>query len=143
MKVVGGWLLPLVLAVALAGWTVATSDRASRTLGTVWPVVSLLEIIETVPEEVDGLASSLISGTARKLRNCGYRGISFYLGGPDGVPVDARFRDQPQVREVGVLHWSGLVVGIPPDRLWETYGEVQHNCNGVTVISPFFIGVQK
>lgn len=143
MRAVRGWALPLALTTSLCCWSFATSDRASRALGAVWPVVSVLEISNVTAEDVDGLPSSLISGKARKLRDCKYRGVTFYLGGPDGVPIEAKFLDKPQEREVGELFWSGLLVGVTPDRLWEVYGEVTHWCSSIEVISPFFIGGTK
>ena len=143
MKAMHGWPLPLALAVLLGGWTFATSERASRTLGGIWPVVSMLEIEDVEAVDVDGLAATRITGTAHKLRDCVFRGVSFYLHGPDDVPVDAKFIDKPAVNGVGKLEWDGLLVGIEPNRLWETYGEVEHNCSGIAVISPFFIGTKK
>ena len=139
-RLIYGWLLPLFLSVLMAAYWIGQTIPAQRFAGHMRPVVTLMHVESVKATVMDGLPSVVLSGTAEKLRDCTYRAIEWSLGGPYGVPVNAKFMDSPQVNGVGSLRWEALIVGITADRLFETYGEVIHSCWGVTVRTPFYIG---
>ena len=52
-------------------------------------------------------------------------------GGGRSAPVRSYFSDPPQIRHVGRLHWSGLMVQLPRETvLRNSYGDVLHECWG-------------
>jgi len=135
--------LPIILAIAMVGIQVNRLEWAQRIAGGAFPVVTSLIVTSTIPTVIDGADGVMLSGNAEKLRNCTFQGLTWYIGGPYGVPIVARFLDRPAVYGVGHLEWSALVVGITQDRLFETYGEVIHSCWGVMVRTPFYVGGEE
>lgn len=138
-KMITGWFLPLALSGALLLNYLFNAEWFQRQLGTVFPVVSSLEITSVEPTDVDGVEGVKITGDATKLHNCTYEGIDWYLGSPYGVPITAKFLDSPKQNQKGRIHWTNLLVGITPERLSETYGEVIHSCYGVVIRTPFYV----
>ena len=140
MKNLPKWEKVAILLVALTiAFEVARSPFAQRWIGDRFPVVGFLSIENMRVELVDGQVGARISGSANKLRDCTFQSMHWFLGGPWGVPITARFTDPPRKNQPGVLHWSGLLVGISPDRIEETYGEVTHRCGLFLVRSAFYV----
>jgi hypothetical protein len=140
LKSIKGWVLPAVLSVFMVLAWAAQMDTSQRLLGKIWPVVGVLNVESVAPEIFDNLSGVRISGSAEKRRDCVWLGVSWYLGGPNRVPIAAKFSDRPQNNAPGRLHWTGLLVGIEPGRLRETYGEVTHQCGALKVRSRFYAG---
>ena len=140
VRAIRGWWLPIVLAIAMVLYQANRIEWVQRAMGDAFPVVTGLVITSAEPTIVDGANGVMLAGDANKLRNCTYQGLVWYLGGAYGVPITARFLDRPAVNGIGHLSWQAIVVGITPDRLFETYGEVIHSCLGVIVRTPFYVG---
>lgn len=73
-------------------------------------------------------------GRAEKLRDCSFKRIDWYLGPRSGqrVRVSAHFTDPPQIRRVGELRWTGLVINLrPEDVVGNSHAYVYHQCPGL------------
>lgn len=131
------------LFVTWAWWSIQ-SITFQRLLGDQYPVVGYFEIDGMTAEMVDGQSSVKLSGDAEKFRNCTWQSVHWFLSDRNGVPVPSRFLDPPKKNGTGWLHWDGLLVGISPDRITETYGEVTHRCGWFLVRSPFYVrGIER
>jgi len=140
VKVIKGWWLPLVLSAGMAASWANQTEWCQRLMGRMFPVVTLLTVTHAEPVLIDGEEGVKLSGWATKNYNAAYKGVYFNLVSPYGVPLTARFSDKPKNNAAGILHWDMLVVGIPPDRIYEAYGEVKHSFYGLMIRSPFYIG---
>lgn len=119
------------------------SGKAANVIGYHFPVVTPLEITG-VKEVINfGLPSSLIEGTSTKLRDCDQRTMRWYIGeGENEGSVTSMFTEKPQSRKKGVMKFSGIIVGLPPEKLDIARSVVGHDCFGgsVRVISSFYEG---
>ena len=71
--------------------------------------------------------------TARKMRDCQFIRIEWYFGERGGTRVEVRstFIDPPQIRGVGEMSWTGLVINAQPLTVLEnTNADVIHQCPG-------------
>ena len=137
-RIIRGWIFPTVLSLIVTlGW-IGQTVWAQRIVGNWFPVVTKMTVETVTPFSVDGVEGARLSGWATKLRDCTYQGIEFRLGSPYGVPIPARFLDRAADNKKGLLRWDGLLVGIEPNRINETYGEVIHECWGIRVRTAFF-----
>lgn len=107
----------------------------------VWIVVPRAETqLYPVVTEVTVLSATDAGGgwtrlevEADKLRDCDWRGVVWFMGhrGGRSTPVRAYLSDPPQIRHVGRLRWSGLMVELPRETvLRNSYGDVLHECLG-------------
>jgi hypothetical protein len=107
------------------------------------PVVSVLTVDSVVAIDLEGQAAVKLSGSALKIRECDFNGLTWSISGRKTTgTVRAYFRDAPQGREEGVQYWSAIIVGVTEDRLSMTRAEVHHTCNGLPVNSLFFEGAK-
>lgn len=116
-----GLIVPLLVMV----WIIV--PRAETRL---YPVVTEVTVLSATDA---GGGWTRLEVEADKLRDCDWRGISWFMGrrGGRSAPVRAYFSDPPQIRHVGRLHWSGLMVELPRDVvLRHSYGDVLHECWG-------------
>lgn len=117
-----GWLAFIVL-----GWLLLLAP--GHIDGTSSPVVSPLVI-----RHVDALDDQWteFTGTSRKLRQCSFRRVEWYLGTRDkpNVPVPVQM-GEPQIRLRGPMLIEDWRIKIaPPDRIWaETFADVFHQCS--------------
>ena len=140
VRLIKGWWLPLLLSSGMALSWANQTEWCQRLIGKAFPVVTLLTVTHAEPMLVDGQEGVQLSGWAEKNFNAVYQGVYFNLASPFGVPLTARFLDKPKNNAAGILEWDMLVVGIPPDRISEAYGEVKHSFYGLMIRSPFYIG---
>lgn len=129
-------LISWPVTVGSAAWLglFAQTDMAAHLHGHIWPVVTPLTVDSVEPVTVRGRPGSRISGTVVIERaQCDYIDVSFRLvGSGRSVNVAAFFMENAQ-------QWEALMVGIPPNRLSDTRGEVRHECGVFPVLSPFYL----
>jgi hypothetical protein len=117
--------------------------KAANLIGRHFPVVTPLNITSVEKIVNFGLDSSLIKGTSTKLRDCDQRTMSWFIGeGGNEGSVVSLFKEKPQSREKGLIEFTGIVVGLPPEKLDFARSEVGHDCFGgyVRVVSNFYTG---
>lgn len=139
-NVLKGWIFPTVVASIVAVYWLDQLPAIQRAIGSLFPVVSPLEITSIEPVEFNNTNGSKLSGHATKRLDCTYEGLEWRLVSPYGVPIAVQFLEPPHVNAPGEIFWSGLLVGIEPSRINETYAEVIHTCHGVTIRTHFFAG---
>lgn len=116
-----GWLIFILL-----GWLLILAP--GNIDGTSNPVVAPLVIrhVEAVDEQW-----TEFTGTSRKLRQCSFRRVDWYLGTRDkpNVPIPV-VMGEPQIRLKGPILIEDWRIKIaPPDRIWsETFADVFHQC---------------
>jgi len=119
------------------------TGKASTVVGNYFPVVTPLKI-DSIEEIFDkGLPSVIISGTSTKLRNCDQRTMNWFIReGRNEGSVFSMFMDEPKSREIGVIEFKGIVVGLPKNKIEFSRSEVVHDCFGgqVRVVTQFFTG---
>lgn len=132
------WRAFFVALLALAVFS--QSDTAARLYGGVDPVVSVLQVERVDAVTVRGMPGSQIHGTAELLRpECDYISLEWTLEGANrSVRAPAFFADPAQVRQGGQTRWDALLVGVPPNKLASTKGDVRHECGVFPVTSPFY-----
>lgn len=117
-----GWLSFILL-----GWLLLLAP--GHIDGTSNPVVAPLVIRHV--EAVDDKWTEF-TGTSRKLRQCSFRRVEWYLGTRDkpNVPVPV-VMGEPQIRLRGPMLIEDWRIKIaPPDRIWsETFADVFHQCS--------------
>ena len=99
--------------------------------GRVFPVMGPLTVFEPI-EMPQPTYRTRWRGQAKKLRNCDFVRVEWFLGPRDGrrVQVQFEFTDRPQVRPAGPLEWSGLVVALdPPAARSNSHADVLHQCD--------------
>lgn len=110
-----------------------------------YPVVTEVTVLSATDA---GNGWTRLEVEADKLRDCDWRGIVWFMGqrGGRSAPVRAYFSDPPQIRHIGRLHWSGLMVELPRETvLRNSYGDVLHECRGPMLgqtRSRFFTGLE-
>lgn len=108
--------------------------------GSIYPVVSPVQVTSVEPVTINGIQGSRISGYATIERGqCDYMNIEWTLDGRQrSVAVTAFFADAANVRGPGRQEWQALMVGVPPYKLSQTSGDVRHRCGMFPVSTPFF-----
>ena len=134
-----GW--PIFILSAL--WLVwfSQTDIAAELHGRIHPVVTPLTVTSVEPATIQGAPAVRIEGFATIEReSCDYISVGWYLNGSTRrVSVPAFFSDPAQVRESGRSEWSALMVGVTPEQLGDTRGNVRHECGRFPVLTPFFV----
>lgn len=138
------WKSFAVCAVLLG--MMSQTETAAEWHGKINPVVTPLTVTSVTPtwryisDEAPMMESSMIAGEAVILRECDHPTVTWELQGVTKTyDLDVDMGDAPQDRGLGVSRWSTIVVGISPDRLYQTRGYVTHECGMLPVKSPFFI----
>ena len=132
----------IVLAIGWI-WIFSQGAVSARIHGYLVPVVSILSVESITPIDLEGQLAVRISGSAVKLRECDFNGLTWSIDGEKTRgTVRAFFRDAPQGRPEGLQHWSAIIVGVTEERLSLTRAEVHHTCNGLPVNSLFFEGTK-
>lgn len=119
------------------------SGKTAHVIGTLFPVVTPLEITSITKTNLPGFPSSIITGTSTKLRDCDQRDMFWFISeGENEGSVFSTFLDRPESRSTGPMTFKGIVVGLPPERIKFARAEVVHDCFGgnVRVVSQFFAG---
>jgi len=121
-------------------WIFSQSQTGAELYGRINPVVSPLQITSVEPAVVAGAPGSRIAGTAVIRRDsCDYLDIEWTLHGDQrSARATAFFADPAQIREQGRANWEALLVGIEPDKLQYSTGNVRHECGVFPVVSPFY-----
>lgn len=121
-------------------WMFSQSQTGAEMYGRFNPVVSPLQVTSVEPAIVAGAPGSRISGTATIRRDtCDYLEIEWYLHGQSrSVKTTAFFADPADVRAAGTARWEALLVGVPPERLQDTTGDVRHQCGIFPISTPFY-----
>lgn len=119
---------------ALAGVaTVFAIEFGGEIEGRFVPVVSPLTV-EGVRQPLGKSAHdrpSVVEGSATKLRGCNFVRVEWFLGPRNGRRVQVRmeFRDPPQIRGPGVLHWTGIWVELSQEEIRvNSHADVLHKC---------------
>lgn len=118
-------IMSLIVPLLALVWIVV--PRAETQL---YPVVTEVTVLSAT-DAGDGWTRLEVE--ADKLRDCDWRGIAWFMGqrGGRSTPVRAYLSDPPQIRHIGRLHWSGLMVELPREAvLRNSYGDVLHECWG-------------
>lgn len=125
-----GWLLFVIV-----GWLLLLAP--GNIDGTTSPVVSPLVIRQV--ELVDDQWTEF-TGTSRKMRQCSFRKVEWYLGTREkpNVPIPV-IMGEPQVRLKGPMVIEDWRIKIaPPDRIWtETFADVFHQCAWLGIDLPW------
>ena len=98
--------------------------------GRIAPVTSALEISAPTPYPPPSYRTKW-RGKAKKLRNCRFVRLEWYLGPRNGnhVQVQIEVTDEPRIRETGEIEWEGIVVSLPPDEvLQNSHADFVHSC---------------
>lgn len=143
--------MPTVIKRAMVGWPAcilslmwlmwfSQTDTAAEIHGKINPVVTPLTVTRIEPALINDTPATRIQGFARIERDsCDYLAVEWWLdGGQRSVSVPAFFADPAQVRSEGQARWDALMVGITPDQLGDTHGNVRHSCGRFPVLTPFF-----
>lgn len=133
------WLI-LVLAVFAS----PIASALGRLEGRVLPVMGPLDMISSVPAPPPDYRHRW-NAEATKLRNCQWIETIWYLGPRNGskVRVSVSYTDPPEVRTVGRLYWTGLVVNLDPAELMgNSHSDVVHQCpwRPWRTVTPWFDG---
>lgn len=137
-RYVFGWWMTLGALAWLALFS--HTEVAARLNGLVWPVVTPLVVSSAEPVKIDGIDGTRLRGAATiKRKGCDFRGVDWDLtDGDNNARVIAYFADEAELRGDGVQQWEALMIGVPPERIGETVGRVQHKCGAFPVETPFF-----
>ena len=121
-------------------WMFSQSQTGAEMYGRFNPVVSPLQVTSVEPAIVAGAPGSKISGFATIRRDsCDYLDVEWTLHSDNrSVRSTAFFADKAQVREPGTHQWEALLVGVEPDKLQYSTGDVRHECGVFPVVSPFY-----
>ena len=145
LKSFGIGLVKLMCAIVIFFSFVFTTYAIGPALETKYrPVVSKLEIT-SIKETTDGRTE--IRAAFRKLRNCEYIGLAWYVGTrPDNferVPVTL-MRDQDDTgspnRPIGYQSVGPWIIGLPPSQLrGRSFAQLMHRCHPFwTTVTDFF-----
>lgn len=120
----------LVLFIAFIS---ATKHFMPRIEGAFFPVVSHATLLEATPKPPPDYRYEWSAWATKYRGGCDYiRGsITWYLGPKDGrrAEVGAVFIDPPQIRDAGILEWSGLQIDLNPVEVRKnSYATVRHQC---------------
>jgi hypothetical protein len=118
----------------------ALSSQPAKISGSLFPVVTTLEIKSVQAYEYNGMPATKIAGTIKKLRDCDFKAMNWYIGGANNGTVASTFLDAPQGRGKGVQYFTGILVGIHPSLLEHTFAEVRHSCLGMMTTTDFYKG---
>jgi hypothetical protein len=119
------------------------SGKAANLVGYHFPVVTPLKITSVEKIVNFGLDSSLVKGTSIKLRNCDHRTMNWFIDeGENEGTVISFIQEKSQSRKKGIMEFTGIVVGLPPEKLDFARSEVSHDCFGgyIRVVSNFYRG---
>jgi len=121
-------------------WMFSQTDHGAQLYGEIAPVTSPLQVTSVETAIVNGVRGSRIRGEADiKRASCDYLNVEFDLHGDHkSVAVSAFFQDDAQVRGAGRHQWEALMVGIPPEQLRNSTGDVKHQCGLFPVMTPFY-----
>ena len=116
------------------------TDIAAELHGRINPVVTPLTITSIEPSQINSTPATRIQGFATIEReSCDYLAVEWWLDGDRrSITVPAFFADPPQVRSAGRTRWDALMVGVTPEMLADTRGNVRHECGQFPVITPFY-----
>lgn len=136
---INSWIVAFLMAFWL--WYVATSEYGADVHGKYHPVVTPMVIEDMQSDVYDFMPATRITGTATKLRRCSPVSMQWYLR-ENGiqVKVPSVFRDTPQVRDLGLMRWTALLVGVPPSMIPKLRAQVTHKCGMLPVTSTFYVG---
>ena len=131
----------IVAAAALYLLVKSLEGYAPQLEGRWFPVVSRAELLSHTALPPPSYRTRW-NATAQKYRDCEYIETRWYLGPRGGrrVQVTAEHQDPPQVRDVGRLEWSGLIIWLDPVATRQnSHADVVHRCHGFwNTISPFY-----
>ena len=116
------------------------SSQPAKISGSLFPVVTMLQIESIEEYEYNGMPSTKLAGMITKLRDCDFKAMNWYIGGANNGTVASTFLDAPQGRGKGVQYFTGILVGIHPSLIEYTFSEVQHSCLGMATTSRFYKG---
>jgi hypothetical protein len=125
-----------VLFVALLPLAVTTFEPK------IAPVISPLHIESITAVE----GGSKISGLAERYRGCDFIALHWFIGreGQQTASVPVGFLDPPQVRPLGLTHWSGILIGLQPeDVISNSHAVVEYECWGKSfpsTMQPWYSG---
>lgn len=115
------------------------SDNFAKMTGSIFPITSNLIVESVEPYEV---SATKITGRTTKHFNCNFTGMKWMLnenGVKVGVP--SYFLDVPTGNPAGEIEFTGIVVGVSPDRLSLMSSTVSHKCTlGMKIITEFYSG---
>lgn len=96
--------------------------------GRIMPVVSEVEISRTEPINE---SETRFWGSFKKLRNCRFEDMAFYLGAPgESARADFRFEEGGKVRSNGYEYFGPWVVQLTQRQLASgSYSIATHRCN--------------
>lgn len=127
----GNRLLPVFvvsfLGMGLAGLTLIYGGQIE---GRIAPVMGPLTIHDPQPLPPPSYRYKW-QGEAAKIRGCSFVRMEWFLGPRNGrrVQVLSGFTDKPQVRDEGVLEWSGITVTLDPtETVRNSHSDVLHHC---------------
>lgn len=125
---------------------VSRTEMAAELHGRINPVVTPITVTSITPtyryvsDDTPMMPSSVIAGEAVILRECDNPHVTWELQGVTKTyDLDVTLGDSPKDRGLGPTKWEAIVVGIEPERLYQTEGYARHTCGMFPVKSPFYI----
>jgi hypothetical protein len=122
-----GWTSTAVVTIGfLAAWFL--SLYAGKIEGALFPVV-----VDTKIESANRISSlnTRVYGSAKKLRECSFVRIDWFLGTPDlGTYVPVTFEEQSKVRPAEGFQFGPWVLRMSPEEVKDfSYAIVYHRCH--------------